>query len=182
MSERDSSCAPVAIKGQIFQGYSVTASGIVLSHWTESRGDNGRFSWIIGDVSTALMPWLVNGYPTVALRRNGRTTNTAVHRLVAEAFIGPCPAGQEVCHNDGTRTNCDAGNLRYDTRKNNLADREQHGTAQRGERNPAATLTDAQADEIKTLRKQGVPLRILAAQFAVAESTISRIANGVRRA
>jgi len=28
-----------------------------------------------------------------------------IHRLVARSFLGPCPLGYEVCHNDGNKTN-----------------------------------------------------------------------------
>lgn len=142
----------------------------------------GRIEWVCGHEWLPLIPYLVNGYPTLAIRSEGKTIRVAVHRIVAECFLGPCPDGCEVCHFDGDRTNSAADNLRYDTRKNNLADRERHGTSQRGERNPAATLTNAQADAIKRLRKAGSSLKELSAIFGVSESTVSRIANGVRRA
>lgn len=57
-----------------------------------------------------------NGYPTVAL---GRGNTRTLHSLVAEAFIGPRPEGQEVMHKDGDRTNPRASNLKYGTRKEN---------------------------------------------------------------
>lgn len=66
-----------------------------------------------------------NGYFTVALgRKNSRT----VHSLVAEAFIGPCPAGHEVLHIDGSRVNNCVNNLRYGTRSENNLDAVKHGT------------------------------------------------------
>lgn len=43
-----------------------------------------------------------------------------VHRLVAQAFLGP--ESGEVCHNDNDPTNNDAGNLRWDTRSANVLD------------------------------------------------------------
>lgn len=50
------------------------------------------------------------------------------HRMVAEAFLGPCPKGLEVCHGDGNPINNRVGNLRYDTHRNNMLDAIQHGT------------------------------------------------------
>lgn len=47
--------------------------------------------------------------------------------------------------------------------------------------NPSSKLSVEQVGEIRQLRSDGIKLRDLAAQFNVAESTISRIANGVRR-
>ena len=73
-------------------------------------------------------------YPQVGLfNRPKRTLTRMVHQLVAEAFIGPCPDGMEICHLDGDRSNNRLDNLRYDTRKNNHADKWKHGTMARGE-------------------------------------------------
>jgi len=64
---------------------------------------------------------LRNGRLIVLLCNNIKKTNAYVHRLVLEAFVGPCPDGMECCHNDGDRTNNRLENLRWDTHKNNMA-------------------------------------------------------------
>lgn len=66
-----------------------------------------------------------NGYYTVAL---GRGNTRTVHSLVAEAFIGPCPKGQEVRHKNGKRTDSRLVNLEYGTRTDNIRDAIRHGT------------------------------------------------------
>ena len=50
------------------------------------------------------------------------TNGSPVHQLVALTFIGPRPAGCDVCHNDGDPTNNAVSNLRYDTRSENIKD------------------------------------------------------------
>jgi hypothetical protein len=50
-----------------------------------------------------------------------------VHGLVAAAFIGPCPDGMMVCHNDGNNQNNHVANLRYDTAAANNQDTLRHG-------------------------------------------------------
>jgi len=50
-----------------------------------------------------------------------------VHRLVLEAFAGPCPDGMEACHGDGDPTNNRRLNLRWDTRSSNQLDTVRHG-------------------------------------------------------
>lgn len=50
-----------------------------------------------------------------------------IHRLVLEAFIGPCPEGMEGCHNDGDASNNHLENLRWDTHSANMYDRVKHG-------------------------------------------------------
>jgi len=60
--------------------------------------------------------------------RDSQKKRWLVHRLVAAAFVGPCPEGMEVCHNDGIPAHNHVGNLRYDTHSANLLDAVGHGT------------------------------------------------------
>lgn len=70
-----------------------------------------------------------DGYLFVALRKvPGKPKSNKIHRLVAEAFIGPLPLGMETCHNDGDKTNNTLANLRYDTHLENVRDSVRHGT------------------------------------------------------
>ncbi len=64
------------------------------------------------------------GYPHVRL---GRRKCFNVHVLVALAFLGPCPPGQEVRHKDDDTRNPRAENLEYGTRKDNVQDAIQRG-------------------------------------------------------
>lgn len=64
------------------------------------------------------------GYDRVHLKGKVRL----VHRLVAEAFIGPCPSGHEVCHGQEGKQNNSIENIRYGTRSDNQLDRRRDGT------------------------------------------------------
>ncbi|BCI54928.1 hypothetical protein NIIDNTM18_42060 [Mycolicibacterium litorale] len=66
-----------------------------------------------------------SGHRYVVLQ--GRTTRT-VHSLVADAFLGPRPAGAEVRHKNGRPDDCRASNLEYGTRSENAEDSKRHGT------------------------------------------------------
>jgi hypothetical protein len=68
-----------------------------------------------------------DGYKLVSLWRDGRGLSCNVHRLVAAAFLGPCPAGMEVRHLDGDPANNVAANLRYGTSSENNWDIVAHG-------------------------------------------------------
>jgi hypothetical protein len=57
----------------------------------------------------------------------GRRTHR-VHRLVLEAFVGPCPPGLMGCHGNGNPADNRLENLRWDTAKGNAADSIRHGT------------------------------------------------------
>jgi hypothetical protein len=52
------------------------------------------------------------GHLYVNLVRGGVKKSRAVHRLVLEAFVGPCPPGYQCCHWDGVATNNRVENLR----------------------------------------------------------------------
>jgi len=63
---------------------------------------------------------LPSGYVQVSLSVDGKVSHHTVHRLVAAAFLGPCPEGQEVLHADDDRSNNRLENLSYDTHKVNM--------------------------------------------------------------
>lgn len=69
-----------------------------------------------------------HGYLSVTLVTDGRQETHEVHRLVARAFLGERPAGQEVRHIDGDKLNCRLTNLAYGTSRENHFDKQVHGT------------------------------------------------------
>jgi hypothetical protein len=69
-----------------------------------------------------------NGYLHVALHKDGRQKTRYIHKMVAAAFIGRCPAGMEVLHGDGDQTNNHRTNLRYGTHAENVQESVKHGT------------------------------------------------------
>lgn len=75
-----------------------------------------------------LKPNTTGPYPMVMLRRPEKSVKRRVHVIVAAAFIGPRPAGMDVCHNNGNPLDNRAANLRYDTHSNNARDMVKHGT------------------------------------------------------
>lgn len=116
-----------------------------------------------------------NGYLFVVLSRQGiKPKQCLIHRLVALAFLGVPSVNQEVCHVNGIRNDNRLCNLRWDTRKNNHADKVLHGTAMIGEKNPQAKLTEFKVIEI---RQSSLTQKELAEIHGVSISTISEIRN-----
>ena len=74
-----------------------------------------------------LHPVSDRGYLKADLYRAGRAAQRLVHRIVLEAFAGPCPEGMEGCHNDGDTSNNAVENLRWDTHSENNFDIVRHG-------------------------------------------------------
>lgn len=108
-----------------------------------------------------------DGYLGVYLGMNGKRKSYYVHRLVLEAFVGPCPAGLEGCHNNGDRKDNRLGNLRWDTKKSNNADKILHGTIVRGERQWKAKLTESDVIEIRSRFASGQTSPVIAKSFGV---------------
>ena len=87
--------------------YDVSDQGRVRSHYRGGR--------ILQMTKTR------NGYPSVSLHKAGRQTTKAVHRLVAEVFLGPSEL--HVNHKDGDKTNNRARNLEWCTHAENMTHR-----------------------------------------------------------
>ena len=75
-----------------------------------------------------LRPGPTGSYLSVSLSRDGIKTTIMVYRIVAEAWLGPCPDGMEVCHGPNGKLDNSVSNLRYDTRTNNNLDKRRDST------------------------------------------------------
>lgn len=107
-----------------FEGaYDVSNQGRVRSI---ARVSEGRPRVVAGRILRATRT--DEGYERVTLFRGRHRFTKRVHRLVLEAFVGPCPDGMEACHNDGDPTRSVLENLRWDTQSENTFDRVRHGT------------------------------------------------------
>jgi len=129
--------------------------------------------------------WILpNGYEQIGFGKNHVVTVWLVHRLVLTSFAGPCPESKQGCHNDGDSLNNRLENLRWDTLKNNQADRNKHGTGHqettaRGTRRWNAKLNDDKVREIKRLLRSGrYTQTAIAKMFKVTDDRISCIARG----
>lgn len=112
------------------------------------------------------------GYRKVILCCSGVTAHRYVHEIVLEVFVSPRPPGQEACHGNGRRDDNRLSNLRWDTRKNNHADKLLHGTASRGERHGRRKLS---ASDVKAIRAAEGTYREIGEHFGVGPMQVHRI-------
>lgn len=106
--------------------YEVSDRGGVRSIERLVARSNGTSQW---QSSVSLRQRLRRGgYLRVELRNDGRRRDVGVHRLVLEAFVGPCPPEQECCHGPGGPADNRLENLRWDTKSANSQDRISAGT------------------------------------------------------
>jgi len=122
---------------------------------------------VVGKVLT-ISP--IGGYSALGLRdMSSKVKVCYVHHLVLKAFVGPRPDGHDACHGPRGSSCNELSNLRWDTRKNNLADRQSCGS-----------LNREQVLEIRErLKKHHHGMLIaLAGEFNVASATIAGIRDG----
>lgn len=72
------------------------------------------------------------GYQVVGLSRNGVEKKMMVHRLVLEAFVGPCPDGMETLHRNDDPADNRLSNLRWGTHAENILDMKANGNFNSG--------------------------------------------------
>lgn len=126
-----------------------------------------------------LLPGLgSHGRQNVSLYIDSTKKTALVHRLVMRAFVGPCPKGMECCHGDGNPLNNCLENLRYDSHKNNQAQRREHGTNFYGEKGFGAKLTNKQVLQVVERYNTGETQTAIAKSLCVTQSTISLIIIG----
>jgi hypothetical protein len=170
-----------------FEGlYEVSNLGRVRRVGKAARNGKGRGGGaVIGRVlTTNVTP---HGYVHVQLYRDGKPENRQVHRLVAEAFIGPREPGLEPNHKDGDKTNNAPSNLEWLTRSDNMLHAYATGlrkpaTVPSGENHHGVKLTDDQVRQIRQLfkpRTYGAPR--LAREFGVGHFTIYSVVKGRTR-
>lgn len=105
----------------------------------------------------------------------------AVAPVVAEAFLGPRPAGLQVRHIDGNKSNNAPSNLAYGTARENARDRESHGTTARGARGGTARHSAEQVREAIARCAGGESQYSVAEDLGVSQSTVSRWVLGRAR-
>jgi len=148
--------------------YSVSSLGRVRR---DAGGRGARAGRILADSPHP------QGYQQVSLWRENSGAHRLVHCLVAEAFIGLPPDGQEVNHCDGVKTHNWFGNLEYRTRQGNI----EHACALGlmrvvGEDNPQAKITTATVLAVRAAHAIGEGgYKALGARFHLPWGTVRNI-------
>ena len=159
MSETQSTVEYREIKGH--PGYRVGSDGSV---WSKKRKGVWR----------KLKPISNKGYLRVRLYPHKKLF--CVHHLVLETFVGPKPKGMCCRHfPDNNPKNCRATNLQWGTQKQNILDKELHGTKLFGESHPRATITAEVVLLIRKRAKMGSSKSSLAKEYGIRLGTLCNI-------
>lgn len=125
-----------------------------------------------------------SGHLFVVLCKDGVPENKLVHRLVLEAFVGPCPEGMECRHfpDRNPANNC-LNNIQWGTASQNQRDRVPQGTSNRGEKHYNCKITSVELSLLKRkMRTTKMTNKELSVMSELSVSQISRIRSGVQRA
>src|SRR5215471_7024046 len=158
-----------------FPGYRVGDDGSVWSRWGHGRHVGKRppadcWHQLVGVRNPRC------AHLAVILSSGTRKRRAYIHRLVLEAFVGPCPPGMECRHVNGDPRDNRLVNLCWGTRTENCADTVRHGRTPSGERHHAARLT---AEQVRGIRSRyaagGVTMQHLANEHGLGLVTIFQI-------
>jgi hypothetical protein len=118
------------------------------------------------------------GYRQVMLSDKARRATRNVHRLVAAAFLGPCPVNREINHKNGIKTDARLENLEYTTHAYNRLHSCRVLGGGCGERNGAAKLTQNAVDAIRRHYVRGkITLVFLGKKYGVSHEAIHHIVS-----
>jgi len=147
-----------------FIGYEVSNLGRVRSYFRRNKGKRPPF-WIVADEPQRILKGSPDrGYPGVGLSVNGKFYYKKTHQLIMLSFVGPCPDGMEICHNDSDPRNCTLSNLRYDTRIKNASDR--------------CKFDDNEITDIRTRGNYGEDINKIAEEYNTNVTFIKNICSG----
>lgn len=124
---------------------------------------------------------IVAGYGTLGTWSDNNVRGTIkAHRLSLSMKLGrPLTDDEKALHHCDARSCVNPEHLYAGTTLDNAADAIERDRYLRGERSPRARLTNAQAEEIRSLYTDGARQVDIAAQFGVHQTVISRIVRGI---
>ena len=163
--------------------YEVSDAGRVRSLGRAYKMRNSRKPEVIMDCvrkGRILKPGVTEGgYCQVMLyASDGTKRQPLVHRLVLEAFVGPCPDGME-CHHDNRQPQDNRlCNLEWLTHDDNMRlDRRNPGATQ-GEGSHNAKLTEDGVRRLRAAKAAGDPISPIARELGISKVAACNAANG----
>lgn len=160
----------------LYVGYRFGSDGSIWSWWRTNSRTTNTWRRLRGSPTH-------NGYIRFSLRIKGKLVTRTGHRLILEAFRGPCPEGMESRHLNGIQTDNRIDNLVWGTKLENGSDKTKHGRVADlfiGSKNPGSKLTESDIPEIRRLLRDGLPQKLIAEKFGVSAMIINGISLGRR--
>lgn len=120
-----------------------------------------------------------DGYPRVAMCKNGTVKYATVHCLMAQSFMEPDPERPYVNHKDGIKTNCVLDNLEWCTiKENNQHARDTGLVDRRGDKSNFATFSEKEVTQVRRLISDGLSNKRISEMMGTTPFNIWSIRNG----
>jgi len=120
-----------------------------------------------------------NGYCQVMLYALDRSTwQPLVHRLVLEAFVGPCPDGMECNHINKQPYDNRLCNLEWITHAENMDSTRRDVSGYQGEKHHRAKLTEDGVRRLRAAKAAGNPISPIARELGISKVAACNAANG----
>lgn len=135
--------------------------------------NSGCWLWL-GKVFPKDRPGPEYGCIDVGSRALGTLKTRRAHRVSYEAFVGPIPAGIEVCHSCDTPPCVNPSHLFLGTRQDNIDDRERKGRNKimRGEMHGNSKFTD---DFVKNVISSSGSMKDIADRFGISLADVKNL-------
>ncbi|MFM9052198.1 MAG: NUMOD4 domain-containing protein [Bacteroidota bacterium] len=149
--------------------------------------DRGRLRSFKEDISTGklLKGTLVNGYPALKLKIQGKDFQFYTHKLVAICFLSkPGKSHRYVIHLDFNKLNNTLGNLRWATRSEMESHQQSSPAVVRYRRQTLKKGPKLTVDQVRRIKRLVVApvrnflLKDIARQFGISEMQLYRIKSG----
>jgi hypothetical protein len=156
-----------------FPGYEASDLGNIKSYHCDGNG----YRTFLSDAHPIKVGYTKFGYAYITLVKDTVHFSRLVHQLVLETFVGKRPTGYQACHNNGIPSDNRIVNLRWDTTKQNMNDREKHGKTSKGEQINTNKLKANDVLEIRKKYNQGISPQIISGEFHIHLRTVYKIAK-----
>jgi hypothetical protein len=172
MNEIKNSCMPRVIEHREtdkYPGFKIGNNGTILTNWlcNGKKWHQGE-RWVVADLEIRKQTGYLSVWNPISKER------CPVHIMVLEAFVGPCPLGQEALHKDSNPSNNWLYNLSWGTRLDNRLDDLRRGIYESGNR----VLSPVNVIEIRRRYKyEKYRIVDLALEYNMSESMISDIVH-----
>lgn len=153
-------------------GYRVGSDGSVWTCWNKGPGAKPNREW--RRMNARLDH---EGYRRVTFRQ-GRSIKVCV--LVLTLFVGDRPEGLVCRHVDGDSQNDSLENLQWATQKENIADKQTHGTMATGLKHGRAKLSEDQVTEVLSLKGTATQQQV-ADRFGISRGYVGQLWSGARQ-
>lgn len=176
-----------------YPGYRVGSDGSVWRRWVTCRAGrklSDRWRLMKQVTQRARTPGRAYRYLNLVPPEGGTYQTFRVHRLVLEAFVGPCPEGMECRHGDGDPGNNALTNLSWGTPEQNRGDAREAGRYSDNKRTRRFTHGGKTLCLKDWAREMGVPYACLYQRVtslgltfeeAISRPFLGRAANGRKK-